>query len=68
MSEIAEFYVEDMTCGHCEATVRKALEETLPGAAVEIDLKAHSVKVEANAAKAEEVIKDAGYTPVLRRT
>lgn len=60
------FIVEDMTCGHCEKAVTKALAEALPGAAVAIDLKTHEVAVEGDAAKAEEAIREAGYTPVLK--
>lgn len=59
----AIFIVPDMTCGHCEKTVRGALGEALPGAAVTIDLPTHTVKVEGDAAKAEEAIREAGYTP-----
>ncbi|TWF54695.1 heavy-metal-associated domain-containing protein [Neorhizobium alkalisoli] len=59
----ATFTVSDMTCGHCEKTVRGALEDVLPGAAVTIDLSAHKVTVEGDAAKAEEAIREAGYTP-----
>jgi copper chaperone len=59
----AIFTVSDMTCGHCENTVRGALSETLPGAAVTIDLATHTVTVEGDAAKAEEAIREAGYSP-----
>ncbi|MFB9951368.1 heavy-metal-associated domain-containing protein [Rhizobium puerariae] len=59
----AIFNVPDMTCGHCEKTVRGALGEALPGAAVAIDLSAHKVTVEGDAAAAEEAIREAGYTP-----
>ena len=57
------FTVPDMTCGHCEKTVRGALEEVLPGAAVTVDLAAHRVTVDGDAAIAEEAIRDAGYSP-----
>lgn len=57
------FLVPDMTCGHCEKTVRGALADALPGAAVAIDLMAQKVTVEGDAAKAEEAIRDAGYSP-----
>ena len=52
-----------MTCGHCEKSVRFALAEALPGAAVTVDLDAKRVTVEGDAARAEEAIRDAGYTP-----
>jgi len=57
------FNVPDMTCGHCEKSVRSALGEALPGAAVTVDLDAKRVSVEGDAARAEEAIRDAGYTP-----
>lgn len=59
----AIFTVPDMTCGHCEKTVRGALAEALPGAAVAIDLPAQKVTVEGDAVKAEEAIREAGYSP-----
>lgn len=59
----AIFTVSDMTCGHCEKTVRAALAKELPGAAVTVDLSARKVMVEGDAAKAEEAIREAGFTP-----
>jgi copper chaperone len=59
----ATFTVADMTCGHCEKTVRAALAEALPGAAVTIDLASHRVMVEGDGATAEEAIREAGYSP-----
>lgn len=59
----AIFTVSDMTCGHCEKAVRGALADMLPDAAVTIDLSAHRVTVEGDAAKAEEAIREAGYSP-----
>lgn len=61
------FRVEDMTCGHCVATVTKAV-KALDGAAhVDIDLPAHAVRVESAqpAAAVEAAIREAGYTPVV---
>jgi copper chaperone len=57
------FNIPDMTCGHCEKTVRGAIEEVLPGAEVTIDLASKRVSVNGDAAKAEEAIRDAGYSP-----
>lgn len=57
------FNVPDMTCGHCEKSVRSALDQALPGAAVSVDLDTKRVTVEGDAARAEEAIRDAGYTP-----
>ncbi len=60
----ARFQVDDMSCGHCEKTIRAALAEALPGAEVAIDLPGHVVAVQGSPAKAEEAIREAGYTPV----
>jgi copper chaperone len=61
------FQVADMTCGHCAATITKAVEGADPGAAVEIDLARHLVKIEPRSADAQALgaaISEAGYTPV----
>ena len=55
--------VNDMTCGHCVGMVRKALEEALPGAEISVDLASHRVEFTGDRAKAEEAIREAGYTP-----
>lgn len=60
----AKFKVEDMTCSHCESTIRKALQKNLPGAAVSIDLEGHEVTVAGDKAIAEQAIRNAGYEPV----
>lgn len=59
----AIFNIPDMTCGHCEKTVRGALGEVLPGAPVTVDLASKIVTVEGDAAVAEEAIREAGYSP-----
>lgn len=59
----AIFTVSDMTCGHCEKTVRGALADVLPDAAVTIDLATHTVTVQGDAATAEDAIREAGYSP-----
>ncbi len=61
------FEVHDMTCGHCAATITKALRAADPAARVTIDLPRHLVIVEPEAAAADELrdaIAEAGYTPV----
>lgn len=63
MADKTIFTVNDMTCGHCVGTVRKALEEALPGAEITIDLDSHKVSFTGDRAKGETAIKDAGYTP-----
>lgn len=55
--------VNDMTCGHCVGTVRKALEEALPGAEISVDLATHRVEFTGDRATGEEAIREAGYTP-----
>lgn len=57
------FQVDDMTCGHCAGTIRNAIEVTLPGSAIAIDLDKHQVTVAGNAALAEQAIREAGYEP-----
>ena len=64
MTDNTIFHVPDMTCGHCEKTVRGALEEVLPGVSVAVDLGAQKVSVAGDAATAENAIRDAGYNPV----
>ncbi len=63
MSEKTVFTVNDMTCNHCVGTVRKALEEALPGADISVDLEAHKVSFTGDRNKGEEAIREAGYTP-----
>ncbi|AQS62316.1 MULTISPECIES: heavy-metal-associated domain-containing protein [Rhizobium/Agrobacterium group] len=57
------FLVSDMTCGHCEKTLRGALADVLPDASVSIDLATHKLTVTGDAATAEAAIRDAGYSP-----
>lgn len=58
------FHVPDMTCGHCEKTVSAALAKALPGVPVAVDLANQRVTLDGgDAAKAEEAIRDAGYSP-----
>lgn len=57
-----KFTVSDMTCGHCTATIEKAVADA--GGRAATDLAAHSVTVEGlDRERAEQVIRDAGYTP-----
>lgn len=61
------FQVQDMTCGHCVATITKAVKDADKDATVRIDLPSHRVEIEPAAADADqlsEAIKEAGYTPV----
>jgi copper chaperone len=63
MTEKTTLLVNDMTCSHCVATVREALQEALPGSAVSVDLASHRVEFTGDRAKGEEAIREAGYTP-----
>ena len=63
MTDKTTFIINDMTCNHCVGTVRSALEEALPNAEVEINLETHTVSFTGDAAKGEEAIREAGYTP-----
>ncbi len=61
------FEVNDMSCGHCVATITKAVQSADPKATVQIDLGRHLVSVEPatlNEAGLRDVISEAGYTPV----
>ena len=60
------FEVNDMTCGHCASTITKAVQQAAPGAAVNIDIEQHLVRVDASAQMQpviENAIREAGYTP-----
>lgn len=63
MSDKTTFIVNDMTCNHCVGTVRKALEEALPGAEISVRLDTHRVEFTGDRATGEAAIRDAGYTP-----
>jgi copper chaperone len=60
------FQVPDMTCGHCVKTITAAVLALDSSAAVSCDVDTKKVSVDsvADAAKVEEVIRDAGYSPV----
>lgn len=61
------FQVKDMTCGHCVATVTKAVQGMDAAAQVTIDLVAHQVAVESaeSAERIAQAIREAGYTPEI---
>ncbi|GEK70152.1 MULTISPECIES: heavy-metal-associated domain-containing protein [Paracoccus] len=57
-----KFRVEDMSCGHCTAAIERAVTEA--GGRAACDLPSRSVAVEGlDAARAAQVIREAGYTP-----
>jgi copper chaperone len=57
--------VDDMTCGHCAATIKSAIESTIPGSRVTADPQAKLVSVEgaSDPAQINGIITRAGYTP-----
>ena len=59
------FRVDDMTCGHCAGTSKKAIETTLPGTAVNADPASKLVTVEGygDYAAIKSIVIGAGYTP-----
>ena len=58
-----ELQVENMSCGHCVATVTKAVKAVDAGATVDIDLAGKKVNVDSTAAldAVKSAIVDAGY-------
>ena len=44
--QIVEFHVPDMSCGHCVSAVTNAIKAVDPHAKVEVDLSAHTVRVD----------------------
>jgi copper chaperone CopZ len=63
---MVEFSVQDMTCGHCVATITEAVNAVDPAGRFEFDLAARRVKVESafSAERIEAAIARAGFTPV----
>ena len=61
-----EFQVNDMTCGHCVATITRAVAGVDAVAKVDIDLPSHRVRISAagDAQLFESAIREAGYTPM----
>jgi copper chaperone len=59
-----KFSVPDMTCGHCVATVTKAVKTLDPAAQVQVELASKTVTVEtsAPAPAVAEALENAGYT------
>lgn len=57
--------VEDMTCGHCAGTIKKAIETGLPGTNVEADpaSKLVTVRGSADLTSIMALVTEAGYTP-----
>lgn len=66
--KVHDFQVSDMTCGHCAATVEKAVKGVDGAAKVNIDLGTCAVRIESDkpAATFAKAIENAGYTGQLR--
>lgn len=62
-----EFSVPKMSCGHCVATIEKAITEADPAAEVSCDLDSHKVTVDTDltATEAEAAMERAGYPAEL---
>jgi copper chaperone len=59
------FEVPDMTCGHCVATITRAVKAADASARVEVFLAAHRVTIESKLSREElaRLIAAAGYAP-----
>lgn len=59
------FRVDDMTCGHCAGTIKKAIETSLPGTTVNADPASKMVSVTGfgDYAAIKSIVTGAGYTP-----
>ncbi len=61
------FDVNDMSCGHCVASITQAVKTVDPAADVQVDLANHRVAIASSAAAAGRLgaaIAAAGFTPV----
>ncbi len=61
------FQVDDMSCGHCVASITKAVQTVDAGARVQVDLATHRVAItpgRASAAELGDAIRGAGFNPV----
>lgn len=59
--------VPDMTCGHCEATIKKEILKNDKAAEVKVDLKAKEVEVSTKLSQAEliSVLDQIGYDAAI---
>ena len=62
---MTEFFVNDMTCGHCSSKVARAISVVDSTAKAEIDLHRKTVRITSDKPAADflEAIRHAGYTP-----
>jgi len=65
--EMLTFRVDDMSCGHCIRAIKQAVRALDAGAAVDVDLSRHLVRVQAGrltAPAVRQALQQAGYSPV----
>lgn len=61
---MSTFKVNDMSCGHCEKTIKSEFSKTEPSAQVQVNLQDKTVTVENLADdRAIFLLKEIGYTP-----
>lgn len=60
-----EFDIAAMTCGHCAGAVTRAVQSLDPEAKVQVDLEAHTLRVETSRDRAAvaAALAEAGYAP-----
>lgn len=57
------YHIPDMSCGHCKATVEKAIHTIDPAAQIEFDMKARQITVQSgtDTAHMKAALAEAGY-------
>jgi copper chaperone len=60
------FHIENMTCGHCERTIRRALAALSHEASIRVDMRARTIDIEGPLAAAQVVgaLADEGYSAI----
>jgi copper chaperone len=63
-----ELEVKDMTCGHCAATITKAVKEVDVQATVNIDVATKTVRIDSARTVNDflSALEEAGYSPTVR--
>lgn len=58
-----KLHIPDMSCGHCVATIEKAVKATDPSAVVRPDLTSHTAEIETSSSTAAviKVLEGVGY-------
>ena len=64
---MSELKVEDMTCGHCAATIARAVRDVDAAARCDVDLGSRIVRIGIGEPVSDFVlaIREAGYSPVV---